>query len=114
RRIRAGLSAKTAAAVCASSQITQAKRPCRALPPHSPRRVLSGARGLRSATTAQSPTAPLGTHLQLRAPSPVARLPHSSGIRHPLETSSARGKVSLIYWTSTLPCQSCNADDILT
>ena len=38
----------------------------------------------------------------LRAPSPVPRLPHSSGIRHPMETPSAKGKVSLIYRTSTL------------
>jgi putative transposase len=60
---RASLSPKTAPAVRAPAEVAQTKRPCRALPSHPPRRVLSGARGLRSATTAQSPAAPLGTHL---------------------------------------------------
>src|SRR2546430_2016244 len=101
RRVRTGLSAKTAPAVRASAQVAEAQRPCRALPSHASRRVLPGARRLRSAPAAQSPAPPLGTHLQLRAPSPVARLPHPTRIRHPLETPSEKGKVSLIYWTST-------------
>src|SRR5256886_7684656 len=105
RRVRAGLSAKTAPAVRASPQVAEAQRPCRALPSHASRRVLPGARRLRSAPAAQSPAPPLGTHLQLRAPPPVARLPHPTRIRHPLETPSEKGKVSLIYWTSTPPCR---------
>src|SRR5207248_11207769 len=103
RRVRTGLSAKTAPAVRASPQVAEAQRPCRALPSHASRRVLPGARRLGPATAAQSPATPLGTHLQLRAPSPVPRLPHPTRIRHPLETPSEKGKVSLIYWTSTRP-----------
>jgi hypothetical protein len=38
----------------------------------------------------------------VRATSPVPVLPHSSRVHHPLETQPSKGKVSLIYWTSTL------------
>jgi hypothetical protein len=52
---------------------------------------------------AQSPATTLGAHLQLRATAPGSRLPHSTRIHPPMETSPRKGKVSLIYWTSTTP-----------
>ena len=49
-------------------------------------------------------TAALGENLQLRAPTSVFGIPHAAGIHRSWETQSQKGKVSLIYWTSTRTC----------
>jgi hypothetical protein len=46
----------------------------------------------------------LGENLQLCPPASVAGLPYPTGIHHPMEAKPQRGKVSLIYWTSTGSC----------
>jgi hypothetical protein len=48
----------------------------------------------RAATT-------LKENLRLRPATPVNCLHQPTGIYHPLETQPRKGKVSLIYWTST-------------
>jgi hypothetical protein len=46
-----------------------------------------------------------GTILKhFRARDVTLSLPHSSGISYPLEAKPRKGKVSLIYWTSTASC----------
>jgi len=42
-----------------------------------------------------------GANLQLHPPTPIPRLPDPTRIHTPLETQPRKGKVSLIYWTST-------------
>src|SRR5438094_126141 len=86
----------------AAAKITQAEWTCGAFSPHSQRRVLPGTCTIRSGARAQPSTASLGKNLQLRETSPVARLPHSIGIYHSMETQPQKGKVSLSYGTSTL------------
>jgi len=71
----------------------------------SKKRVLRGACGVRSATRLKPAAAQLGENLQLYPPTPVADLPHPTGIYHPLERKPQKGKVSLIYWTSTPICR---------
>src|ERR1700687_1916523 len=92
------------AAVRAAAPITEAQRPRGTVQPYPQRGVLRGPSGIRSGACAEPPTTALGENLQLRAPPPVAGLPHSTRIHHPLETQPTKGKVSLIYWTTTVSC----------
>src|SRR6266478_2383527 len=83
--------------------IAETERPHGALAPHPQRRVRPGAGGVRRGARFEPPAATLGENLQLCEATPVSGLPHPAGIYHPLETQPRKGKVSLIYWTSTTP-----------
>jgi len=57
-------------------------------------RIRPGARAQRNYWAGRKP--------QLRAPASIVSLPHAPRVRHPMEAQPTKGKVSLIYWTSTL------------
>jgi hypothetical protein len=100
---RLSLPAERVAVVRAATQITEAQRPRGTVQPHPQRGILRSPGGVRPGAHAEPPTAGLGENLQLCAPASIVGLPHPTRVHHPMETQPQKGKVSLIYWTSTQP-----------